>query len=386
MSEYQYYEFLAIDHLLGSSEIRELRKLSTRAEITSTRFTNTYNWGNFKGSPKKLMERYFDAHVYVANWGTNILMLRFPLGVIDEDLLPLYCIDDPMSFWSTKEHVIISWWLDSEEGGFWAEGGGRIDRLIAIREEIEKGDYRSLYIGFLLALLTGLPDDDTLEPPVPPGLATPTEAQKSLIEFLEIDADLLAAAAAESEPLVLKPDQSGNMRATIDQLRNDEMKEMLLQVLCGKSANVQGELRRRHKQFLKQQKASDNQSTSSQRRTASQLFEIMEEAKRKRKDREELELQRRHEAEERKRRKYLAELVEKFPELWRDVEIFVEQRNDKSYAQAVELLLDLSDAYDAAGRFEEFETRFSSFVAKHRRKSNLTSRMRNADLISPSTR
>ena len=38
MSEYQYYEFLAIDRPLERSEIAELRSLSTRAEITPTRF------------------------------------------------------------------------------------------------------------------------------------------------------------------------------------------------------------------------------------------------------------------------------------------------------------------------------------------------------------
>lgn len=63
MSEYQYYEFLAIDRSLDRAEIAELRALSTRAEITPTRFANEYNWGDFKGSPERMMERYFDAHV-----------------------------------------------------------------------------------------------------------------------------------------------------------------------------------------------------------------------------------------------------------------------------------------------------------------------------------
>ena len=49
MSEYQYYEFLAIDRPLDSSEMAALRALSSRAEITPTRFTNVYEWGNFKG-------------------------------------------------------------------------------------------------------------------------------------------------------------------------------------------------------------------------------------------------------------------------------------------------------------------------------------------------
>lgn len=42
MSEYQSYEFLAIDSPLTPKQQRELREISTRAEITSTRFWNDY--------------------------------------------------------------------------------------------------------------------------------------------------------------------------------------------------------------------------------------------------------------------------------------------------------------------------------------------------------
>ena len=45
MSEYQYYEFLALDRPLTSKQREELRQLSTRAEITATRFANEYHWG-----------------------------------------------------------------------------------------------------------------------------------------------------------------------------------------------------------------------------------------------------------------------------------------------------------------------------------------------------
>ena len=38
MSEYQYYEFVALDRPLTRAEQAELRELSTRATITSTRF------------------------------------------------------------------------------------------------------------------------------------------------------------------------------------------------------------------------------------------------------------------------------------------------------------------------------------------------------------
>ena len=83
MSEYQYYEFQAIERPLTKRHIRELRRYSTRASITSTRFVNHYEWGGFKGDPSAWMAKYFDAFLYVANWGTRELMLRFPRRVPD---------------------------------------------------------------------------------------------------------------------------------------------------------------------------------------------------------------------------------------------------------------------------------------------------------------
>lgn len=54
----------------------ELRACSSRASITPTSFVNDYQWGNLKGDPADWMRRYFDAHVYVANWCTCLLYLR----------------------------------------------------------------------------------------------------------------------------------------------------------------------------------------------------------------------------------------------------------------------------------------------------------------------
>lgn len=59
MSEYRYYEFLAIDRPLSQSEMAELRQLTTRATITPTRLQNVYHYGDFKGDPDVLMENYF---------------------------------------------------------------------------------------------------------------------------------------------------------------------------------------------------------------------------------------------------------------------------------------------------------------------------------------
>lgn len=61
MSEYQYYEFQAIDRDLTDKEMSELRAFSTRADITPNSFVNEYAWGNFKGDENLWMEKYFDA-------------------------------------------------------------------------------------------------------------------------------------------------------------------------------------------------------------------------------------------------------------------------------------------------------------------------------------
>ena len=67
-----------------------MRALSTRAVITPVSFTNEYNWGDFKGDPEKLMQRYFDAHVYVANWMTPIFMVRLPMEALTRETAEAY--------------------------------------------------------------------------------------------------------------------------------------------------------------------------------------------------------------------------------------------------------------------------------------------------------
>ena len=57
MSEYQYYEFRALDRPLNKKEMGVLRSISSRAEITSTSFINTYNWSDLKADPDKLIQK-----------------------------------------------------------------------------------------------------------------------------------------------------------------------------------------------------------------------------------------------------------------------------------------------------------------------------------------
>jgi len=42
-------------------------------------FINDYSWGKFRGDEDAWMEKYFDAFLYLANWGTRVFKLRLPL-------------------------------------------------------------------------------------------------------------------------------------------------------------------------------------------------------------------------------------------------------------------------------------------------------------------
>lgn len=72
MSEYQFYEFHAIDRPLDRAAREALRSISSRARITATSFANHYKWGDLKGDPRKFMEQWFDFHHYLANWGRGV--------------------------------------------------------------------------------------------------------------------------------------------------------------------------------------------------------------------------------------------------------------------------------------------------------------------------
>jgi hypothetical protein len=204
MSEYQYYELLAIDRPLTREGMSALRALSTRAHITPVSFTNEYQWGDFKGNPDDLMRRFFDAHVYVANWMTAIFMVRLPIEAIPKKTAEAMAVDGVLDLDATKTHWVITWRLDESENcdRFGMEDGrGWMPRLASIRDELLRGDIRSLYIGWLAAVTKEMVDDDALEPLPVEGLGSLTATQQALAEFLEVDENLLAGAGMGSPAL-----------------------------------------------------------------------------------------------------------------------------------------------------------------------------------------
>jgi hypothetical protein len=255
VAEYQYYEFLAIDRPLGAAEQAQVRSLSTRARITATSFVNEYHWGDFRGDPSRLLERYYDAHLYVANWGTHRVMLRLPGDLLDPGVVEDFCVGEQVSSWSTDDHVVLDFTSgdDAGEFDFDDDATALLSALVGVRAELAAGDLRPLYVAWLAAYGAWERDedafdrdaDDDLEPPVPPGLGTLTAAQRALADFLRLDGDLLAIAAQTSPPLAGVADDPGELAAWVTLLPVAEKDRLLGRVVQGDAVRVRMELLRR---------------------------------------------------------------------------------------------------------------------------------------------
>jgi hypothetical protein len=244
VSEYQYYEFLAVDRPLDERQLAELRTLSSRARITATSFVNTYEWGNFRGDPRTLIERYFDAFLHLTNWNTRELMIRLPKGSLAIETAATFCAADSATAWVTGEHVVVDLNSQFEEGDFDEDGDGWLASIIPVRDDMAAGDLRALYLGQLLCLQAGELEDHDLEPPVPANLTRLTPSLRSLVEFLRIDGDLLAVAAATSPESAVESHSDGELARFIENLPRAEKDSLLLRTARGDGALVRGELLR----------------------------------------------------------------------------------------------------------------------------------------------
>src|SRR3954447_17452646 len=226
-----------------------VRALSTRATITSTRFQNEYHWGDFKGDPLTLMERYYDAHLYFANWGTRILMLRLPRQLLDAETALRYCFSEWAEVHTKGEYTILEFRSENEEGEDWEEGPeGWLGELIPLRADLMGGDLRALYISWLSCADAGLLDDDDSEPPVPAGLGTLTASLKALASFLRVSDDLLGVAAARSAPRRESQAPAGDLARWVAALPMAEKDALVVRVLEGDALYLRAELLRRFQQ------------------------------------------------------------------------------------------------------------------------------------------
>ena len=116
MSEYQYYEFRCIDRPLTAEEQKEIGGWSSRTHPTSTMAIFIYNYGDFPKDEKRVVEQYFDAMFYIANWGTKRLIFKFPKELMNIDSIKPYCTPEEISISESGKNLLLDFYFSDEEG------------------------------------------------------------------------------------------------------------------------------------------------------------------------------------------------------------------------------------------------------------------------------
>ncbi len=370
MSEYQYYEFQAIDRPLTPEEQAIVARLSSRVEPHPRQAVFVYNYGNFRGDPAEILTQYYDALLYIANWGSRRLMFRFPSSVLDLKGVQAYCrppiVEDYISCSTVGEYAVLNIEFRDEERGGWVAGEGWLPSMIGLRDDILRGDYRALYLAWLKMPEVEDLLDSVVEPPVPPGLNDLSPALRSFMEFFAIDELLVQVAAEASSDRRATSDDW--LRETIVQLPAEERDAFLLRLVRGEP-HLPVELNQR----LRQLAPMPGPEPYSPPRTVEQLLTEVQEKRR----RERIRLAQEAKAE---RVQELETLAQRQAQVWQEVDALIQKSQSQAYQQAVQLLVKLQEVAVYQGQEAAFQERLNHVHDRYRSRHSLLDRLRKAGL------
>jgi hypothetical protein len=371
MSEYQFYEFQAIDRKLSPEDKKHVQSLSSRAKVTATNAQFLYSYSSFKNEPEELLDRCFDLFVYVANFGIRQLMIRFPKELVNPKIFEAYCIEDLISIIITKKSIILNIEIVREDYYDWLEEESYAADLLSLREEVLQGDLRLLYIAWLAAgFAEEAPEspEDSIEPPVPANLQKLSPALQAFAELFKISPDLINAAAIESPSA---SQQTEPVAEWIAQLSETDRNDYLLRVVQGEALVGEELMQKLRKKFGKKTSAS----IKSPGRTLAALMTIADEQQQQQK-------QKAQQAMLAARQKRLKTLEPKVDAIWEKVMDLVEFKQSKPYDEAVALLVELRDLAAMRGDLVNFTLRLVKLKEQCNNRSGLITRLKKAGLSS----
>lgn len=253
-------------------------------------------------------------------------------------------------------------------------------RLAPLREELLRGDLRSLYVGWLSAVAAGEVDEDEKEPTLPTGLGELTAAQQALVEYLDLDIDLLAGAALGSPGIEPEAADDAELDVWFDGLPREEVRGYLRQMLAESGAQAERALKRRHAAW----RSGETAARAPERRTVAELWRLAGQSEEMRLA-EEAEGRRQAEEERKKERAgFLLALADNLPRAWREAHAEANKGTAAGYDAACRKLVDLGDAYDLRADAGSYQGELQRFAAEHTRRRALLERLSKAGLYSRS--
>jgi hypothetical protein len=272
-----------------------------------------------------------------------------------------------MTLTEKGQYVILNlrWHEEAPDWG-WIEGAGWLPRLIALRDDILRRDYRLLYLAWLKAVTLEVEMlDDTVEPPVPAGLRQLSPGLQTFIELFELDEHLAAAAAeASGAPESIT---EGQLRHAIDRLSSEERQSWLLRLAQGEP-HLSATFNRQLLELLDQPSSSQKS-----RRSIAELYAAAERLEKILRDKRTAEARARH-------LKKMERLATRESQLWQEVIELIERKTGKSYDQAVAHLSDLRDLANHRGEETTFQARLNKIYQDYPTLSGLRRRLQKAKL------
>jgi hypothetical protein len=280
----------------------------------------------------------------------------------------------------TRKHVIVGFDVSELELDDFDDGTGWMGSLVSLRSDLLRGDFRCLYLGWLLCAQIGELGDGEREPPVPANLRQLTAPLRSLIDFLCIDEDLVETAAAASARLNARlGDQE--FEAWIRNLPENEKTNLLVTVTLEPGERWKNELLAR---FYREKQQLASPVSASQPRTVGDLLSaakiIAQERAKKLAVERTIELARRKAEEEATRARYLDLLAKRQEATWDQVNQLIQKKQPKAYDQAIRLLVDLRDLAVRQDLEATFKARTGRLRETHRAKTSFLKRLTEATL------
>ncbi|MEM6597401.1 MAG: hypothetical protein AAF810_06170 [Cyanobacteria bacterium P01_D01_bin.36] len=244
--------------------------------------------------------------------------------------------------------------------------------LVNIRRALLEGDLRILYLAWLASAYAEdcrFDWEATVEPPVPPNLKILSPALEQFTDIFEISADLVTAAATQSETISDSSEEP--VEAWIAELPESERNDYLLRVAKGEN-HVGLELM----QQLRQQ--FGGQPAVLAATAGSRTFAELKVAAKQKSDGQARKEQAEAERAEQQRIKALVPQVDK---VWQLVHHLIERGQAKTYDEAIAHLMDLQAISELQGEITAFDKRVKEVEETYGRKRSLISRLKKANLI-----
>lgn len=369
MSEYQHYEFHAIDKPLSSEDMNSVRQMSSRVQLSSRKAVFTYSYSDFRYDEEEVLVDYFDFMLYISNWGTKRIMIKFPLELVDYEFLKKYRISvlsdyaQDIRVLKRDENVILDINYNEEDGLGWIDEGEYGYDFLNIRSEIMRRNYRSLFV-IWLRFLEDLYKSRDYDPDysfeaklIPSNLLHLSSSAYAAKEFYEVNEDWLNTMRLYSGK---EEKKEIDYKAKILEMPKDRMVEYMQMILRDES-NLKIRL-------IKELSGENKEGKSSFERI--KLTEVGERATNIGQEKKARELS-----------EQMNNLRDNKDEIEQEIISSILQGNSKGYRYAVSKILELkgmNDYFDTAKKFEAF---IKQIASDYSRRSSLIRMLKDKKLI-----